>query len=1789
MESDRDIGEVLARQDGLERGQPESDRQSPRTAGQEAVLRTLEEACADSARKALEDRDTYASLAGTIRHIAADYRHRAVFELIQNAHDAHDADASGHIHVRFSRSRDGSHGEIHVANRGNGFTWDNVNAVRRPARSTKRFGEGIGNKGLGFRSVHVLTQTPEVYSCQGVGSPRDKFDGFCFRFATDDEALEIFRRAGATEDGAQTMLKDMPRSLLTVPIREQDDEVTGYAREGFATLLRIPLLDAAAVGAAEAQVRELLDSGTPPALFLERISILTVEMITDGRKVSEKRIERKPTQLGALDLLSGTTLHHVEAGRRNYLVVRRVVPREPLEKAIRASLKRDERLESWLGADEETIVSIAVPLGAKASAPGRIYCYLPLGAKAQAPLHGHLNAPFLVSLNRKEIESDIPLNTFLLDMCAEAALAAARHLVEIGPQQVGAERANVVDLICWDVSELSRLRRVNGDRFLKELALLPTADGTRWTTLAAAYWWEHRGFHLNAPKVARIIGAPVLDPALGSERLDRIAALARSSGLRSKMTANDDVVARWVEAVARDLHKGRRALSRWGKFLDEVVEALKDGQHNLASLRGKDLFLDKDAKLLKAQVDETTPVYMAERAGGRRHRSEAPPPPRSLRRRFRLVSDAIRLDTTTRAALLKAGLVSEYDPLQVLRDIPGNIAKAPKDETLRQILEWAFRVWLVFGREAEEAVKAAMLSVPTADGSWRPAAETYFSGGWSDNGQRLETICRELAAQSKDAAEIAGALLLPYDSWPKLAEGSLTRWREFLSVADVVDGMRPFSCIAENERSGYAHNHWRHLLVYGNRPGFSPDWKEGVKGACSRHPQSNYGLWDGSDIWRLPAQSDHDRLSDEGKTEYAHLVLSYLAKHRKEHLDFILAHDRSQDSYTLPTPLRMFLSNVEWMPCVGPSGAGFARPSDLWWRRGRGRDVPRVLLRPHEDIRPAFNDQTWRTLVDEIGLNDWMSPSNAVAKLRALAGAVEKGIVTDETRGLVRAACAEAWNEIVDQGAMISGDLPVIVNQRGHLEVLRRAGADAALPRFYVTEDIGSAFEARLLADMGAPIIEGVTKPETVAQSLRQAGFNAITMDEADIALEVDGQRFATSMADPRLMNDGRGWIADLAVLALDVEGRSFAKAINRSHFRAALGRVRLRFCDRIRVMVDGTEVPSPSEAVIPVRDRERPTIVIAGRHALDWSVLRDLGRPLERVVDGRADGAVRYTFLQVATELAGTPFARPQNDLLARLLRYPVERINEVTRASATGSEHIVTLVAPVVACWVGIDAAKRLLQATEDADGEINVSGWLEREVQGLQRPPEDVVALCRETDDRDALRRALALPLGDFNRALAALGQAPLENRANLKGHFDYHLQRLRPELLERLRRHFMGGFLAGQPLDEYLRLRALDFVSFDEEWLLTQEELTESDVRARADETLDGLGVGDTANAAVEPYKTVHTHNASVMGEATAQASVSVYAWCRKNGRVVPEQWALGRAELVRALDALGLLDFTRVPAGGEPVLFARATFWPSGMPASFDPGQLGLTSLDLANAQEQRADHRTRADAQKRQIRFNGVDFNGDNATELEALVAAARSEMASDAKWQSRCKDAKLVERPGKRKPERDGGAGRGAGGRQDTQERLSEAQRRAVGLLGEIRAFEWIKDQHGLMDDEAAACWVSRNRRYAFLGADGDDNKGFDFEVVLKSGRRYQYEVKASQHDPCQFELGSTEIRAALKASPDRRGSVQYHILYVPSVTTPGAWRVIKLPNPLAPGSRHLFDELGRGALRFGFPDSYD
>lgn len=265
--------------------------------------------------------------------IASDYHGRFLIELIQNANDVHPADESdGEIEVVLDLG-EGPFGVLYVANRGTPFLAKNVNALCDMGLSSKPPGESIGNKGLGFRSVHHITDAPRVYSRMAEGVS-DRFDGFCFRFATSDD-LDALIDEPRHRELAKT---DLPLFHIPIWLDEQPDGVRHFAQQGYSTLIALPLRSS---DSAEDVLREFAgvrDSGVPLLLFLPRLARLALKVVGSvGVQVdditltrNEETVEIGPQVLTLADLGTAGT----------YLITRRAIEESQMLAAMGVRIRR---------------------------------------------------------------------------------------------------------------------------------------------------------------------------------------------------------------------------------------------------------------------------------------------------------------------------------------------------------------------------------------------------------------------------------------------------------------------------------------------------------------------------------------------------------------------------------------------------------------------------------------------------------------------------------------------------------------------------------------------------------------------------------------------------------------------------------------------------------------------------------------------------------------------------------------------------------------------------------------------------------------------------------------------------------------------------------------------------------------------------------------------------------------------------------------------------------------------------------------------------------------------------------------------------------------------------------------------------------------------------------------------------------------------------------------------------------------------------------------------------------
>ncbi len=239
------------------------------------------------------------------------YARRVLRELIQNAYDGARTACAPRILLRLDLS-EGPNGTIYVANNGQGFTADNVDAISNPAMSNKTpRGNFIGHKGLGFRSVELLSDAVEIFS--KIDPTAASFDGFCFRFATPEDERVWVNKTGEASF-ADAVIGKVHRLQLPIPIAGTDDLADAIARAGFSTLVRLPLRDKIAAARASEEMRLLLDEKEPITLFLDRLESLLLETVDESGRKEPKRAA--PRGKGSREIQVWQIPHARRSGRR---------------------------------------------------------------------------------------------------------------------------------------------------------------------------------------------------------------------------------------------------------------------------------------------------------------------------------------------------------------------------------------------------------------------------------------------------------------------------------------------------------------------------------------------------------------------------------------------------------------------------------------------------------------------------------------------------------------------------------------------------------------------------------------------------------------------------------------------------------------------------------------------------------------------------------------------------------------------------------------------------------------------------------------------------------------------------------------------------------------------------------------------------------------------------------------------------------------------------------------------------------------------------------------------------------------------------------------------------------------------------------------------------------------------------------------------------------------------------------------------------------------------------------
>ena len=206
------------------------------------------------------------------------YRGRFLFELLQNASDAIVATEDYPEWVKPDGYRvrlELTDSALVVANDGVPFLEKDVNSIFRWGETSKDPNKTIGYKGIGFKSVLEITESPEVFSRV-----------VQFRFDRKTCLNRVRAIVGRVADLKLPITRFVfPYTVDQVPTPDRDLIHSLLTTEGYATVIRLPLK--AEIG----QVQLRLDADVDPGLLLFLPGIDRLEVRSPGR--SPKTLTRK--------------------------------------------------------------------------------------------------------------------------------------------------------------------------------------------------------------------------------------------------------------------------------------------------------------------------------------------------------------------------------------------------------------------------------------------------------------------------------------------------------------------------------------------------------------------------------------------------------------------------------------------------------------------------------------------------------------------------------------------------------------------------------------------------------------------------------------------------------------------------------------------------------------------------------------------------------------------------------------------------------------------------------------------------------------------------------------------------------------------------------------------------------------------------------------------------------------------------------------------------------------------------------------------------------------------------------------------------------------------------------------------------------------------------------------------------------------------------------------------------------------------------------------------------------
>lgn len=1313
---------------------------------------------------------------------------------------------------------------------------------------------------------------------------------------------------------------------------------------------------------------------------------------------------------------------------------------------------------------------------------------------------------------------------------------------------------------------------------------------------------------------------------LGQRRTEQLAEFLRlhaGGRFKDRMTAAER--AQIVEGLAKAIAKATRPdWNRWAAFYRDLSEFMGGDGKELA---GREILICQDGSLRATRSN--TP---AERVGGegtkRRRRRTAletsvflPPrrgdaeesigedfyPPAPVRDLFAFLPDALPWygDLAAARQFLEQDLALPFESEALLTRISQIVERDGTKKVRIAGLRWAFAIW-----RRSVAIKRQValgtnyrLFVPTIGGEFIRASEAVFSSSWPDRtlGHQLQQFLELAPASSKDIDDLRAKRLAPQSS---LVFGTrfIEEWTDFLTGIGVQRGLQPRSDKLKQYVSAWRVIGFGFLKDLGLPESFGPLLKNDIESrpGISLSLQSSTS-YDVGALWWLPGQADVGAFSDDALDAYARLIVEWIDRVEHRHLwtEVKHQHNHRSDRRDWPTPLAAFLRSAAWVPCDEPSGDGMRR------RRYTGHQVwlsvstdryPPFLRRPSYKLARALDrasDAAMDSLRRRAEFRTFNAGDSLLDQAAFLAEQFADGCVRRFYERELMNIYNRCWTRLAEQhgtpeAAAPAGKMPVqlLVRRRGQLGLAKVVGTGAET--VYV-RDSADSIAASLVEVIGDPLVDiRSTEPGRMGALLQKLyGKQIRRTSELAYAIHVDGALLECIPVGPRLV-DQCPWLRPMLAVSLEALDSVDLNRLpaDRSGIVQALDRIELQLKAGVRFMLEGRDVTPPTSrpAYYFQRTEGEPLVIVVGEGGLTWSQVE---AALPAIGDAIQHSAVvpHMKLLTRQLSLEGVVIDdRPagQEDLL-RLCR-ALELSEQATEAARDSLGERINRQLPwfrAVVFHLGGEArferwSECELAATEDRAALVNL---LRLCLPADATAAEEIVEAAKVSFSTGELRERLGLDFAEFNASLIATGSPADVDPEGQASQLNFYVEDNRIAIVDALRNMVAPTILGFEPDARYKAVRgALSSLKPDPDWLQQYERIPEELLAAHVAKWLAATGappMGENPHGLAE-LMPVRTSNTATLRQVGRSAQPLVRAWGIQHSVPVHDVWrdaAQAEAELRRRLDDAGAFDCRTWSEAELLIWFAKFCVWPADMTRTLDRAELGVPETEIEAEAQKAREERERRDREARSVRLNGALRDPQDVDWLK--LSEEVSENLS----------RKLLNRPigtfadlapaeaarRRRRPVESAGGGGAYSG-------IPQEKKDMIGRLGELTVHHWLKARQPGHDIDR--CWMSGNAG-SFIGREGDDGLGYDFCISFNKQTWY-IEVKASTEDPCQFEMGETEVRRARDVARSRSAE-RYVIAYVANVGQTGHTTIDILPNPLGPDADGVLNIAG-DSIRYTF-----